>query len=91
MLINNLIVKKSADTGYIPIKYNICQMLVGATPAATNCVIECIRNGWDTGPHYIDWTTKRTTTGIQGTLGVFEVVALSTLVAYSDLTPSRDM
>jgi hypothetical protein len=85
-----VIVKKSADANYIPIKYAIIQMTVGANTGATNVAIQVIRNGWDTKGHYDDWVSKKTTLGIQGDLGTFEVVTLSTLIAYDHpLTPTR--
>jgi hypothetical protein len=91
MFSNVLIVKKIDDTNFVPIKYNICQISPDATAAATNCVIQCIRNGWDTDVNYNAWVSSRTTDGIKGTLGTFEIEKLDNLISYSDMTPSRDM
>ena len=94
-------VRKSDDSNYIKVKYAIIEMAVGADAANTNCVIQCIGVGWDTEEHYNGWKSTwdgansvlsgRDPTGIQGTLGALEVVALSALTNYTDLTPSRDI
>ena len=99
-----LTVKKTADGNYIPVKYGVVEITVGAAAATTYLLLETIGVGWDTEGHYNAWkgvktydsasgTTTlagRVVTGMQGTLGALEVVALSAVVAYTARTPSRD-
>lgn len=98
----NLTVKKSGDSNYIPVRYRVVEMTVGSTAAATYCVICCDRVGWDTADHYNAWKATvsdsemnfvygRVTTGMQGSLGAFEVIGLDGLVQYNAQTPNKDM
>lgn len=95
----NLTVKKSSDSNYIPVKYKAVEMTVGANAATTYVLIQTVAIGWDTEEHFNGWKSVRddskglvgrNPTGIQGTLGALEVVALSTLVSYEVQTPSSD-
>jgi hypothetical protein len=95
-----LIVKKSADTNYIKVKYSVVEMTVGSNAANTLCVIMTIFPGFDTELNYNKWKstwngdyntlTGRDITGMTGTMGALEVVTLDTIVNYNALTPSRD-
>jgi hypothetical protein len=99
-----LTVRKTGDANYIPVKYGVVEITVGANAAATYLLLETIGVGWDTESNYLAWkSTKsydsgsgtttlvgRNVTGIQGTLGALEAVALSAVVSYSARTPSVD-
>jgi hypothetical protein len=99
-----LTVKKVADSGYIPVKYGVVEITVGANAAATYLLLETIGVGWDTEIHYLAWKSTKTydsgsgtttlvgrnVTGIQGTLGALEIVALSAVISYTVQTPSVD-
>lgn len=103
-----LIVKKTTapdNTYFIRPKYAVVDMVVGATPAATNCTLQTIRVGWDTTGNYDLWKSTKTydaasgtTTlvgrdpaGIQGTLGAIQIETLDNLISYSAVDPSTDM
>ena len=97
-----LIVKKSADAGYKPVKYAIVEMTPAATAATTYCLIQIIDSGFATLADWNDWRADKSPDGIYsnptgrdssvlvGMIGNLEVVALSTLVAYKPFTPSMD-
>lgn len=104
-----LIVKKTTapdNTYFIQPKYSVVSMTVGATAAATECILQTIRVGFDTQNNYDLWKSTRqydpasgTTTlvgrdsvGIQGTLGELSHETLDNLVTYSleYLVPSTD-
>jgi hypothetical protein len=99
---NILIVRKTGDLNYIPVKYRVVEMTVGSTAGATYCVLQCIDRGWDTEAHWNDWKagkspsgdysnpTGRKSVGAQGTIGALEVETLDNLAAYKPYTPSHD-
>jgi hypothetical protein len=100
----SLTVKKSTDSNFIPVKYRIIEVTVGANAAGTYCLLETVAVGWDTEAHFNNWKGVKTydaasgtttiigrdATGIQGTIGDLEVIALTTLVAFTAATPSTD-
>ena len=97
-----LVVRKSADANYIAIKYEIVEMTPAATAAATYCLISIKDVGWDTEANWDKWKAHknpdgtyshpagRDPEGMQGMIGDLEVVALSTLEAYTPYKPSFD-
>jgi len=95
-----LTVKKSGDTNFVPVKYAVIEMAIGADAANTNVVIQVMKPGFDTEANYNKWKSTwhgdesslvgRDPIGIVGTIGALEVVALNTLVAYTVATPSMD-
>ena len=97
-----LTVKLDADTNDIPVKYGVVEITVGSTAAATYCVLQTIRVGWDTFANYDNWKAHknivgdyanlsgRDVTGIQGTLGELTVAALDAISVYDTQTPSFD-
>lgn len=85
---SSLTVRKIADANYIPVKYSVVEMTVGSTPAATYCALQTIRVGWDNVDNWRNWDISRNTTGMQGTLGALEVVALDTIALYDTQTPT---
>lgn len=86
-----LTVKKTADTNYIPIMYQVIDVAPAGTLGDTNCIIMIERVGWDTKDNYEAWQKTRDVTGMQGTLGAFEAATLDTLEVYYARTPSTDM
>lgn len=86
-----LAVKKTSDTNFIPVMYQIIDMAPAGTLGDTNCVIMVERVGWDTEDNYDAWKETRNVVGMQGTLGDFEVATLDTLQVYHSRTPSLDM
>lgn len=86
-----LTVKKSADTNYIPVMYQVIEMAPAGTLGGTNCIIMVERVGWDTEDHYDAWKETRDITGMQGMPGTLEAVTLDTLEVYNSRTPSADM
>ena len=96
----SLTVRLTSDTNFIPVMYRVVETTVGATIAGTYFVLEVVRVGWDTGPHYNDWKatwdgvnqvlTGRKTVGMVGALGTLTVAAASTVTAYKVQTPSTD-
>ena len=97
-----LIVRKSADGNYKPIKYAVVEMTPAATAAATYCLIQIIDVGWDLEANWNNWKADkspngiysnpigRNPTGMQGMIGDLEVVALSTLEIYTPFITSFD-
>lgn len=97
-----LIVRKSADANYIAVKYAVVEMTPGATAAATYCLIQTIDSGFASESDFNDWKASKSPDGIYsnpggrdssvlvGTIGELEVVALSTLEAYTPYRPSFD-
>lgn len=83
-----LIVKISADSNFIPIKYSVIAMIPRVTPitgaADVMCVLEVIRVGWDTSLNYNNYKDYRKMDGAQGVMGTFSVAALSTVEVYHE-------
>jgi hypothetical protein len=101
---STLTVRLAADTNYIPVRYRIIEMNIANPPAATYCLLEVVRVGWDTVGHYNDWKsnkyydtasgvthlTGRSTVGMQGTLGAFSIAVLTDLRNYTTYDPLKD-
>ncbi len=85
---SSLIVKKNSDTNFRPVKYRVVEMEVGSDTASTNCVLQTIDVGFDTKENWRKWNESRDRTGLQGTLGTFEVATLDGLSLYSVQTPT---
>lgn len=99
-----LTVRLIADSNFIPVKYGVVEMNVGADTANTFCVLQVIRVGWNTETNYNNWKSTKTydtasgtttlvgrnPTGMQGTLGALSVVALNLITEYDAKTPSTD-
>lgn len=82
------VIKLSADTSYVPIKYFVMECNVGSAADSTYLWLKVIAYGIDTIENYDAYITSLDTsvidmTGFQGTLGVYTVVALTAVEQYT--------
>jgi hypothetical protein len=84
-------VKLVADGNYIPVKYAVMEATVGANAAGTYLWLKASGYGFDTDVHYNAYLASiesnsgdvpPVTTGIQGTMDAYSIVALSAVAAY---------
>ena len=55
----SLTVRKTADTGYIPVMYRCIEITPGSAANATYCILMTVRTGWDTLAHYQAWQSHK--------------------------------
>lgn len=85
----------NSDTNYIPVKYSVIEVAIGNSLAASYAWLKCISYGFDTKIHLDDFVeslseTTQITTGIQGTLGEYQIVALNAISSYIAKASNHD-
>ena len=82
------VVKLTASTDYVPVKYFVMESIVGPAAASTYLWLKVISYGIDTKEHYDNYITSLNAdapdkSNFQGTLNEYSVVALSEVSSYT--------
>ncbi len=78
----------SSDTNYIPVKYAVVEVTVGAALATSYAWLKCISGGVATESDFnalkesLDASTAPDYTKVLGTIGAYSIAALSTIKEY---------